>query len=71
MEEFDTTTPEETESERQAAALAAIWEALDGLNERLEALQARISALDAKVEDLHATDSARRLNMTSEDSEWY
>jgi hypothetical protein len=36
LKEFDET---KTESERQAAALAAVWEALDGLNERLEALE--------------------------------
>ena len=41
MEEFDTTTPEKTESERQADLIAT----LDGLNERLEALNPRNGAL--------------------------
>jgi predicted RecB family endonuclease len=34
-------------------------------------LSERIRELEAKVEDLHATDSARRLNMATEDPEWY
>jgi len=31
----------------------------------------RLRELEAKVEDLHATDSARRLNKATEDPEWY
>ncbi len=34
-------------------------------------LKERIRELEAKVEDLHSTDSARRLNMATEDPEWY
>ena len=36
-----------------------------------ESNKERIRELEAKVEDLHATDSARRLNMATEDPEWY
>tara|TARA_B100000029_G_scaffold445764_1_gene466452 strand:+ start:419 stop:571 length:153 start_codon:yes stop_codon:yes gene_type:complete len=39
--------------------------------EQLVKLLVRIRKLEAKVEDLHATDSARRLNMATEDPEWY
>jgi hypothetical protein len=31
----------------------------------------RIRELEAKVDDLHATDSARRMNQVNEDPEWY
>jgi len=64
MEDFDTTTPEETETERLNAALAAIWEALDGLNERLE-------ALNVQVADLHHTRRVGRQQATDQDPEWF
>tara|TARA_B100000745_G_scaffold259914_1_gene183422 strand:+ start:106 stop:294 length:189 start_codon:yes stop_codon:yes gene_type:complete len=62
MEEFDDTQPPKTESERQAQLLAAVWEALDGLNERLEALELRVSNLEAQR-------TPQDNNM--DDPEWY
>lgn len=62
MEDFDRTEPEITESERQEAALAAIWEALDGLNERLEALARQVANLETQRTPADA-------NM--DDPEWY
>jgi ubiquinone biosynthesis protein UbiJ len=62
MEEYDSTTPPQTESERQSAALAAIWEALDGLNERLETLEHRIANLEVQ-----RTPADNNLD----DPEWY
>lgn len=38
---------------------------------RIAELSARIRELEALVEDLHATDSARRVNLATEDPEWY
>lgn len=39
--------------------------------QKLVELLVRIRELEALVEDLHATDSARRLNMATNDPEWY
>jgi hypothetical protein len=41
------------------------------LEDALYQAQNRIMELEAQVEDLHATDSARRVNLTTEDPEWY
>lgn len=38
---------------------------------RILMLEERIRELESEVEDLHATDSARRVNLTTEDPEWY
>ena len=46
-------------------------ETVDDILTVLIALRQRLVALEAKVEDLHATDSARRLNMATSDPEWY
>lgn len=38
---------------------------------QIHSMLEKIRELEAKVEDLHATDSARRLNMATRDPEWY
>lgn len=37
----------------------------------LDGMYGRIRELESMVEDLHATDSARRINLVTEDPEWY
>jgi|TARA_B100001146_G_C16087768_1_gene393559 prephenate dehydratase len=62
MEEFDTTTPEKTESERQAALIHD----LDGV---LAKVLRRLRRLDIRIANL---ESRRMLqNDPNDDEEWY
>ena len=61
MKEFDTTAPPDPNND-----CIDSWS-----RQKLVELLIRIRELEAKVEDLHATDSQRRLNMASKDPEWY
>ena len=62
MKEFDDTDPSPDPNN----------ECIDSWSrQKLVELLVRIRELEALVEDLHATDSARRLNMATNDPEWY
>jgi uncharacterized protein YlxW (UPF0749 family) len=51
--------------------LIALEKYVEENQQEIQTLRARVWELVAKVEDLHATDSARRLNKATEDPEWY
>jgi predicted Ser/Thr protein kinase len=48
MEEFDTTTPKKTESERLVDHVDALFELLEGINERLEKLEHQVARLEVR-----------------------
>jgi hypothetical protein len=72
MKEVDDTPPP-----KDAPTNAQLWELAKSQQRTLEHLKPlvvlpdRIRELEAKLEELHATDSARRLNLASSDPEWY
>jgi len=68
MKEFDTTDPPDPNPE---CLDSYSRKRIADLSEITTMLLERIRELEAKVEDLHATDSQRRLNMASKDPEWY
>lgn len=64
MEDFDTTTPEKTESERLAETVAALDRLL------AEALQ-RLNRLEVEVADLQSRKNWQGHQEENDDPEWY
>jgi hypothetical protein len=69
MEEFDTTTPKKTESERLDAVIEHMNGALEKLREHALVCEARIEALDIRVANLEVRKTI--LEHRNDDEEWF
>lgn len=69
MEEYDTTTPEKTESERLDAVIEHMNGALEKLREHALVCQAKIERLQIQVANLEVRRPPQDMNL--DDPEWY